>query len=217
MQGLAGLDIGCGEGHNTRLVSLRAARMYAVDIAPTFIRYARAAAPDPPAAIRYFVASALHLPFASATFDFATAFMSFMDLPHPEIALAEAFRILKPGGFLQFSIMHPCFNTPYRKLLRDPAGKAYAVAVGRYFDESEPQIEEWLFSAAPSEVTAGLQPFRTLTFHRPLSVWFNLIVDAGFSIERVAEPFADEEAVRRWPSVAKSKIVAYYLHLRCRK
>ncbi|MCU1273012.1 MAG: Methyltransferase type 11, partial [Bryobacterales bacterium] len=173
----------------------------AVDIAPTFIRYARAAEKDATAAIRYFVASALHLPFSSATFDFATAFMSFMDLPHPEIALAEAFRILKPGGFLQFSITHPCFDTPYRELLRDPDGKAYAVAVGRYFDESEPQLQEWLFSAAPPEAKAGLQPFRTLNFHHQLSIWFNFIVDAGFSIERVAEPFADEEAVRRYPSV----------------
>ena len=30
--GLAGLDIGCGEGHNTRLVAGRGARMAAVDV-----------------------------------------------------------------------------------------------------------------------------------------------------------------------------------------
>ena len=36
--GLKGLDIGCGEGSNTRKLAERGARMTAVDIAPTFIR-----------------------------------------------------------------------------------------------------------------------------------------------------------------------------------
>lgn len=35
-----GLDIGCGEGHNTRLFAQRGARMSAIDIAPAFIRFA---------------------------------------------------------------------------------------------------------------------------------------------------------------------------------
>lgn len=32
VRGLAGLDIGCGEGHNTRLLAQRGARVTAVDI-----------------------------------------------------------------------------------------------------------------------------------------------------------------------------------------
>jgi 2-polyprenyl-3-methyl-5-hydroxy-6-metoxy-1,4-benzoquinol methylase len=38
--GLSGLDIGCGEGANTRQVARRGARMAGIDIAPTFIRHA---------------------------------------------------------------------------------------------------------------------------------------------------------------------------------
>jgi 2-polyprenyl-3-methyl-5-hydroxy-6-metoxy-1,4-benzoquinol methylase len=41
--GLSGLDVGCGEGSNTRRLALLGARMQAIDIAPTFIRHARAA------------------------------------------------------------------------------------------------------------------------------------------------------------------------------
>ena len=40
--GLQGLDIGCGEGTNTRHVARLGARMHAIDIAPTFIRHAEA-------------------------------------------------------------------------------------------------------------------------------------------------------------------------------
>ena len=42
VDGLAGLDIGCGEGANTRLLARRGARMHAIDVAPTFIRNAQA-------------------------------------------------------------------------------------------------------------------------------------------------------------------------------
>jgi ubiquinone/menaquinone biosynthesis C-methylase UbiE len=41
--------------------------------------------------------------------------MSLMDIPETERVLAEIFRVLRPGGFLQFSISHPCFETPHRK------------------------------------------------------------------------------------------------------
>lgn len=38
--GKKGLDVGCGEGHNTRRFAERGAQMSAIDIAPTFVRYA---------------------------------------------------------------------------------------------------------------------------------------------------------------------------------
>src|SRR5438105_446334 len=123
--GLAGLDIGCGEGHNTRLLARRGARVTAVDIAEDFVAHARRAEGLEPLGIEYRVASAVTLPFAGAAFDFATGFMSFMDVPEMDRVLAEAYRVLKPGGFLQFSICHPCFNTPHCRNLRDANGLTY--------------------------------------------------------------------------------------------
>ena len=40
VRGLIGLDIRCGEGHNTRLLAHRGARVMGIDASPTFIRYA---------------------------------------------------------------------------------------------------------------------------------------------------------------------------------
>src|SRR5881409_631584 len=107
--GLHGLDIGCGEGHNTRLLARRGARVTAIDVSLRFIRHAREAESKERFGISYCTASAVALPFADATFDFATGFMSLMDVPETGRVLAEAYRILRPGGFLQFSICHPCF------------------------------------------------------------------------------------------------------------
>ena len=46
--GLSGLDIGCGEGHNTRLLAQRGARVTAIDIAESFVARARQAEADEP-------------------------------------------------------------------------------------------------------------------------------------------------------------------------
>ena len=67
-----------------------------------------------------------------------------MDIPETERALAEAHRILRPGGFLQFSIEHPCFATPHRRNLRNPEGLTYAVEVGDYFRRLQGEVAEWI-------------------------------------------------------------------------
>ena len=91
------LDIGCGEAHNPRLVAARGARLGAFDLAPAFLRQAVASERTHPAGVRYLRASAVDLPFRSAAFDVAMAPMSLVDLPGPTRALAETFRVLRPG------------------------------------------------------------------------------------------------------------------------
>ncbi|MFO0981077.1 MAG: class I SAM-dependent methyltransferase [Planctomycetota bacterium] len=215
--GRVGLDIGCGEGHNTRLLARRGARMTAIDIAEKFIAHARQAEAQLPLGIDYRVASAVELPFAAATFEFATGFMSFMDIPETGRVLAEAFRVLKHGGFLQFSISHPCFDTPHRRNLRDARRITYALEVGDYFRNLDGEITEWLFGAAPPHLKAGLPKFRTPRFTRTLSQWLNLLVDTGFQLERVTEPRPSDATVRACPDLQDAQVVSYFLHVRGRK
>ena len=217
VEGLGGLDIGCGEGFNTRLLAERGARMNAIDISPVFIRYAQQAENETPRDITYQVASAVDLPFADASFDFATAFMSLMDVRETNRALAESYRVLKPGGFLQFSIAHPCFDTPYRRNLRDERHRTYAIEVAKYFEGSEGEVDEWLFKAAPAHARQGLRKFSIPRFRRTLSFWLNVLIETGFHLEHVEEPRPSDETVAACPELQDAQVVAYFLHLRARK
>ena len=217
VEGLSGLDVGCGEGHNTRLVAGRGARMTGIDISETFVRYAREAEDKEPLGIRYERASAVELPFGDGGFDFATAFMSLMDMPEIERVVSEVFRVLRPGGFLQFSIEHPCFTTPHRKTLRDEEGRAYAREVGGYFQKKDGESEEWIFGSVPEDVRGDFRPFRVPRFTRTLSDWLNLLISAGFVIEQLAEPCPADEQVRKYPRLQSAKVFATFLHVRTRK
>ena len=194
--GLSGIDIGCGEGHNTRLLARRGARMAAIDVSDVFIQFAKQAEEQEPLGIDYRVASAVALPFDEATFDFAVGFMSFMDIPETDRVLAEAYRVLKPGGFLQFSIEHPCFATPHRRNLRNQEGLTYAIEVGDYFRNLHGEIDEWIFGATPAAVKEGLRRFKTPRFTRTVSQWLNLLIETGFVLERIEEPRPSDETVR---------------------
>lgn len=217
VQGLFGIDIGCGEGHNTRLVAKRGARLVGIDIAEVFVRYAEETEQDEPLGIEYCVATAVELPFLNSGFDFAIAVMSLMDISETDRVLGEAFRVIKPGGFLQFSITHPCFDTPHRRNLRNEQGLTYAIEVGDYFRNLNGDIREWLFSTAPSEPKQHLPKFKVPMFTRTVSQWVNLLVRTGFVIERVEEPRPSDETVRECPGVQDAQVVAYFLHVRGRK
>ncbi|OGD78185.1 MAG: methyltransferase [Candidatus Coatesbacteria bacterium RBG_13_66_14] len=214
--GLSGLDLGCGEGANTRHLARRGARMTALDVSPTFVRLAADFDEGETTRIAYLVADGCLLPFAPKSFDFVTAFMSLMDMPGQERAFAEARRVLKPGGFLQFSITHPCTDTPYRKWIEDGDGRHIALSVADYFRENFGEICEWMFCHAPAELRETLPKFRIPDFHRTLSFYLNALADTGFVLERVCEPTAPDEAVERFPLLADSRIIPMFLIIRAR-
>ena len=212
--GLDGLDIGCGEGSNTRKLAQLGARMRAIDIAPTFIRHACEAESAGPLGIDFAVGDGMALPFADVSFDFATAFMSLMDMPDQGRALEEAHRVLRPGGFLQFSILHPCFAPPHRKVLRELDGSVRAIEIGRYFEETEGAVETWWFSTLPDDERERIAPFHVPRFHRTLSSWVEMICRAGLVIEEFGEPSATVELAQTVPVVADTRVAGLFLHVR---
>jgi hypothetical protein len=45
----------------------------------------------------------------------------------------------------------------------------------------------------------------------------NLLIDAGFRVERLAEPRPSDETVRKCPTLQDAQVVPYFLHVRARR
>ncbi|MFX1312135.1 MAG: class I SAM-dependent methyltransferase, partial [Promethearchaeota archaeon] len=176
ISGLNGLDIGCGEGYNTRIAAKRGGIMTAIDISEVFIKYAKETEEQESLGITYQVASAIDLPYFDNYFDFAIATMSLMDIAENEKAIQEVFRVIKPGGFFQFSITHPFVSNSDYKWIKNEEGRKIGFVIKDYFKKLNGKLEEWIFGAAPKEVTDKMRKFRIPRFTRTLSEWLNLLI-----------------------------------------
>jgi ubiquinone/menaquinone biosynthesis C-methylase UbiE len=98
--GLAALDIGCGTGFLSLELAARGHWVTGIDFAPQMLALAKEKATGAGAAIRFEEADAENLPFAPASFDLVITRHVLWTLPHPDAALAEWIRVLRPGGRL---------------------------------------------------------------------------------------------------------------------
>jgi hypothetical protein len=101
--------------------------------------------------------------------------------------------------------------------LRNEQRQTYAFEVGDHFRNLHGDVSQWLFSAAPAAVKEGLPTFKVPRFTHTLSQWLNLLLGAGFVLERVEEPRPSDETVQAYPALQDAQVVAYFLHLRLRK
>ena len=63
----------------------------------------------------------------------------------------------------------------------------------------------------------GLSRFKVPRFTYTLAQWINTLIATGFVMERLEEPYPDEETVRAYPYLQDAQVVAYFLHVRVRK
>ncbi len=197
LAGKSVLDAGCGEGYNTRILARRGAKMTGADISARMIELARDEEHSEPLGIRYEVNSFSDLSiFPEASFDAAVSFMALMDGPDFPGAMRAIGRVLRPGGTLVFSLIHPCFLTKGFSWIRDESGKETALTVARYFDD-EPWIERWRFKQTPEPSEA--EPFAVPRFDRTLSFYLNTVIESGFALGRIGEPRPSEAACDAHP------------------
>lgn len=96
------LDIGCGKGENISVYAEKAIKAYGIDFLEEFIWNARLRYPN----VSFLIATAEHLPFKEEIFDGVILNDVLEHVTNEERTIKEAYRILKPHGFLILSVPH---------------------------------------------------------------------------------------------------------------
>jgi SAM-dependent methyltransferase len=94
------LDVGCGTGFLGFELAARGHRVLGVDFAPAMIVEARRKASERGVAVTFEEGDAERLRFDRASFDLVISRHVLWTLPHPEAAIDEWIRVLRPGGRL---------------------------------------------------------------------------------------------------------------------
>jgi SAM-dependent methyltransferase len=94
--GMAVLDLCCGAGLIAGEAAARGAVVTGLDFSPAMLAEARAAHP----ALHFAEGDAEAMPFPDVSFDIVVSSFGIHHVPRPARALAEAFRVLRPGGTL---------------------------------------------------------------------------------------------------------------------
>jgi ubiquinone/menaquinone biosynthesis C-methylase UbiE len=97
------LDVACGPGFVSAAAAGRGGDVVGVDFSPAMIAEARRRHP----AIDFREGDAEALTFPSASFDVVVMSFGLLHLARPETAIAEASRVLRPGGRYGFTVWSP--------------------------------------------------------------------------------------------------------------
>jgi SAM-dependent methyltransferase len=101
------LDAAAGDGNFALAAAARGARVVASDLSPGMVERGRGRSRSERREIDWVEADVEELPFEDARFDRAGSVFGAMLAPQPEVAAAELFRVIRPGGLLGMTAWTP--------------------------------------------------------------------------------------------------------------
>jgi ubiquinone/menaquinone biosynthesis C-methylase UbiE len=163
VEGLEVLDAGCGSGPLMEAMRSKGATVSGFDLSSAMVELARQRLGED-AAVRVANLGAA-LPYPDDAFDVVVASLSLHYVEDWVSALAELRRVLRPGGRLIVSIIHPT---------------VYAIVY--------PEADYFALTQYSEDYDFGEGKVWMTYWHRPLQDVINSFIDAGFAIRAVTEP-----------------------------
>ena len=175
LAGKAVIDVGCGSGHDVATYTAAGARAFGVDPAERFIVEARSRWPG----IELAVGAAEQLPVPDASFDVYTSVYALQNADVPA-ALAEAARVLRPGGELIILTKHP---------------------MRQFLEKKSEARDYWTRENVPSTIFGGTIPLNepSQTLEDYLSPEFMRSFDITHFEEGVDFPASDRVGEQNYP------------------
>jgi SAM-dependent methyltransferase len=192
LEGADAVELGCGTAYWSAWLARRGARPVGVDVTEAQLDTARRLQAEHALAFPLLSASAEDVPLPDASFDLALSEYGASIWCDPERWVAEAARLLRPGGRLVFLVNGTLLMLCAPDDEEEPAGDRL---LRDYFGMRR---FEW-----PGEPT--------VEFHLGYGDWVRLLRAQGFEVENLIEvrppagattryPFVTADWARRWPS-----------------
>ncbi len=166
------IDIGCGPGSYSVEFAKRGANVLGIDLSQKMLGKARNNAKMANVKLTLQKADARLIPCSNSSFDLAVIILAILN----HKIIEEAARVLKLGGLLLISDTHP---------ILEAKGRWESRRIG------VPRIIEDYFSRDKKKWQIKYCPEQTITlkyYTQTIEQGVNMIVDAGFKIQRIVEP-----------------------------
>jgi ubiquinone/menaquinone biosynthesis C-methylase UbiE/ADP-ribose pyrophosphatase YjhB (NUDIX family) len=176
--GLRCIVLGCGGGQDCVVLAKQgAAHVIGIDLSDEQIAFGRKLAEREGVLVTLLQGSVEELKgIDDESQELAMSLYALAYVEHADRALAEAYRVLRPGAPFVMSVGHPFYGC----LEREPP-----FGVEKPYWEVE---EDWSWDFDDAKASGRLR-----SWTRPVSEWFRLLTDAGFRVERLLEPELVEE------------------------
>lgn len=197
------LDIGCGSGELTTLIAKKAKHTVGIDRSKEWIALCKNTY-QTNHNLRFILADGAKLPFENSSFDMIVMNMVLLNVEtknHVQRIFNEAARVLKPGGTLIFSDLHPiCMMTQKLFNRRQSYSKGFS-----YFKDGG------AYTAHVALLDGTTIAFKNM--HWTLETLTSFICASGFSISQIIEPTYSANA----PKEFRRYNIPEYLLLSCKK
>ncbi len=175
------LDLGCGPGFFAREFAKKGAEVLGTDISSEFIKIANSYKDKQETkGLTFGVASADKVPMVkNNTIDTATIILAIQNIENMAGVFKEVARVLKTQGRILLVLNHPAFRVPKSSDWGwDEENGVQYRRIDKYLSEAKVGIQ-----MHPGENPEEM----TVSFHRPLQLYFKALNKAGFAVTRLEE------------------------------
>jgi len=182
------LDLGCGTGRFSFLFEKEnPLSVLGVDISGHMLDIAKEKARERGSKVRFMQADISNSDiYAGEKYDFIFSSTTSHYIEDIRSLFRNIYGALEDNGVCIFSLMHPVYTAQYPvdKNGEFPSDDEWVV---RYLDKSKrTYIQPWI------EFNDSIENFLSTSYHHTVSDYFNAVIDAGFRIEKVEEPYPPE-------------------------
>lgn len=181
------LCVGCGTGEECGYISAKGGLVTGIDLSSKSINIARKKHPG----LVFEIMDMNQLGFEDVSFDIVYSSLTFHYSNDLKKTLTEINRVLKPGGSLLFSVLHPIkWSAEIRRDMNDERKKAFILGYDSFTHPSS-VFGDYLSIRPITQKPEGYPIIKY--WNRPISNYLEVIKESGFSLVNFIEPSPIEE------------------------